>query len=402
MRVGIVCYASVGGSGIIATELGKTLAARGHDVHILSSDTPFRLGGYQPGLTFHRVETPAYPLFREPQYLLSLANKIVQVARHEHLDIVHAHYAVPHATAAYLARQILAATRHGDGGDGGHIIDVPSVITTLHGTDITLLGSDRSYTETVAFCIDQSDGVTAVSESLRADTCRELAVTSDIRVIPNFLNCAVHHRVEASSVRERLIGDKTAKIAIHVSNFRPVKRVTAVIEIFERICRQVSTHLLMVGDGPDLDAASRLATELGLADRVHFLGEQDQVLPLLSIADVFLLPSSQESFGLAALEAMACEVPVVASNVGGLPEVIDHGINGFLHPQGDLDGMARSAVALLTDPALHRRVAAAAHDKVRKKFCEEKIVPLYEAFYEEVLAGRGGKTGRAPNPPVLP
>ena len=385
MRVGIVCYASVGGSGIIATELGKTLAARGHDVHILSSDTPFRLGGYQPGLTFHRVETPAYPLFREPQYLLSLANKIVQVARHEQLDIVHAHYAVPHATAAYLARQILAAT-----GDA----PVPSVITTLHGTDITLLGSDRSYTETVAFCIDQSDGVTAVSESLRADTCRELAVTSDIRVIPNFLNCAVHHRVEASSVRERLIGDKAAKIAIHVSNFRPVKRVTAVVEIFERICREVPTHLLMVGDGPDLDAASRLASERGLEDRVHFLGEQDQVLPLLSIADVFLLPSAQESFGLAALEAMACEVPVVASIVGGLPEVIDHGRNGFLHPPGDLDGMARSAVALLTDPALHRRVAAAAHEKVSHRFCEEKIVPLYEAFYEEVLAGRAGKAGK--------
>jgi N-acetyl-alpha-D-glucosaminyl L-malate synthase BshA len=379
MRVGIVCYASVGGSGIIATELGKTLAARGHDVHILSSDTPFRLGGYQPGLTFHRVETPAYPLFREPQYLLSLANKIVQVARHEHLDIVHAHYAVPHATAAYLARQILAATGHGP---------VPSIITTLHGTDITLLGSDRSYSETVAFSIDQSDGVTAVSESLRAATCRELAVRSDIRVIPNFLNCGVHHRVEASSVRERLIGDKAARIAIHVSNFRPVKRVNAVVEVFERMCREVPAHLLMVGDGPELDAASRLAGERGLKDRVHFLGEQDQVLPLLSIADVFLLPSAQESFGLAALEAMACEVPVVASNVGGLPEVIDHGRNGFLHPLEDLDGMARSAVALLTDPVLHRQIAAAAHEKVRTTFCEEKIVPLYEGFYEEVLAGR--------------
>jgi N-acetyl-alpha-D-glucosaminyl L-malate synthase BshA len=392
MRVGIVCYASVGGSGIIATELGKTLAARGHDVHILSSDTPFRLGGYQPGLTFHRVETPAYPLFREPQYLLSLANKIVQVARHEHLDIVHAHYAVPHATAAYLARQILAATGCGPAADGIH---VPSVITTLHGTDITLLGSDRSYSETVAFCIEQSDGVTAVSESLRADTCRELAVTTDIRVIPNFLNCAVHHRVEASAIRARLIGDNATKIAIHVSNFRPVKRVNAVIEIFERICREVSTHLLMVGDGPELDRASRLASERGLEGRVHFLGEQDQVLPLLSIADVFLLPSAQESFGLAALEAMACEVPVVASNVGGLPEVIDHGRNGFLHPLADFDGMARSAVALLTDSVLHRQIAAAALAKVSTSFCEEKIVPLYEGFYEEVLAGRGERAERA-------
>jgi N-acetyl-alpha-D-glucosaminyl L-malate synthase BshA len=388
MRIGIVCYASIGGSGIIATELGKTLAARGHDVHILSSDTPFRLGGYQPGLTFHRVETPAYPLFREPQYLLSLANKIVQVARHEQLDIVHAHYAIPHATAAYLARQILAATVHGR---------VPAVITTLHGTDITLLGSDRSYSETVAFCIEQSDGVTAVSESLKSDTCRELAVRRDIRVIPNFLNCSVHHRVEASAVRARLIGNKRAKVAIHVSNFRPVKRVSAVVEVFDRILRSVSAHLLMVGDGPELDGASRLAHELGLDDRVHFLGEQDQVRQLLSIADVFLLPSAQESFGLAALEAMACEVPVVASNVGGLPEVIDEGLTGFLHPPDDLDGMARSAVTLLTDPRVHREVAAAAHEKVRTQFCEEKIVPLYEAYYEEILAGQGEAAGKAGN-----
>jgi N-acetyl-alpha-D-glucosaminyl L-malate synthase BshA len=389
MRIGIACYASVGGSGIIATELGKTLAARGHDVHILSSDTPFRLGGYQAGLTFHRVETPAYPLFREPQYLLSLANKIVQVARHEQLDIVHAHYAVPHATAAYLARQILASTSHRSAPE------VPSIITTLHGTDITLLGSDRSYSETVAFCIDQSDGVTAVSESLKADTCRELAVKADIRVIPNFLNCAVHHRVDASSVRSRLIGSDASKVAIHVSNFRPVKRVTAVIEVFERICRTVPAHLLMVGDGPEVDNATNLAQQLGLEDRVHFLGEQDQVLPLLSIADVFLLPSSQESFGLAALEAMACEVPVVASNVGGLPEVIDHGGTGFLHPLDDLEGMAASAVRLMTDAGLHRRIAAAAAETVRNRFCEEKIVPLYESYYAEIRAGRAEQARRA-------
>jgi N-acetyl-alpha-D-glucosaminyl L-malate synthase BshA len=380
MRIGIVCYASVGGSGIIATELGKSLAERGHDVHLLSSDTPFRLSEYQPGLTFHRVETPSYPLFREPQYLLSLANKIVQVSRHEELDIVHAHYAVPHATAAYLARQILSA-------HAGH---VPSIITTLHGTDITLLGSDRSYSETVAFCIEQSDGVTAVSDSLKADTYRELAVTRDIRVIPNFLNCSVHHRVETGTVRERLTGDPSAKIVIHVSNFRPVKRVTAVIDIFNRIRRQVPAHLLMVGDGPDFDAAARLARELEMEDRVHFLGEQDQVLPLLSISDVFLLPSAQESFGLAALEAMACEVPVVASRVGGLPEVIDDGRNGFLHALDDLDGMARSAVSVLTDGDLRARLGAAAKQTVKSKFCHEKIVPIYEAYYQEIRAkGRG-------------
>ena len=377
MRIGIVCYASVGGSGIIATELGKTLASRGHEVHILSSDTPFRLSDFQPGLTFHRVETPSYPLFREPQYLLSLANKIVQVARNEQLDIIHAHYAVPHATAAYLARQILLATPPGP---------VPKVITTLHGTDITLLGSDRSYSETVAFCIQQSDGVTAVSESLKADTYRELAISKDICVIPNFLDCTVHHRISAEPLRERVVGDLAAKVVIHVSNFRPVKRVTAAVDVFARVCREVPAHLLMVGDGPDLDKASRLARSLGLEERVHFLGEQDQVRSLLSISDTFLLPSSQESFGLAALEAMACEVPVVASRVGGLPEVIQHGENGFLYPPDDLDGMAASTIALLTDAALHARIAETARRTVRTKFCDQKIVPLYEKYYEDVLA----------------
>ena len=377
MRIGIVCYASVGGSGIIATELGKMLAARGHDVHILSSDTPFRLGEYQPGLTFHRVETPSYPLFREPQYLLSLATKIVQVARNERLDVVHAHYAVPHATAAYLARQILAST------DSSRL---PVVITTLHGTNITLLGNDRSYSETVAFSIEQSDGVTAVSESLKADTIRELAPKKDIRVIPNFLDCAAHRRVDAGPVRDRLIGDPAAKVLIHVSNFRPVKRVTAVVKVFERVCRQAPAHLLMVGGGPDLDKATRLVGELGLADRVHFLGEQDQVLPLLSIYDVFLLPSAQESFGLAALEAMACKVPVVASRVGGLPEVIEHGRDGFLYAPDDLEGMAQSAVALLTDRGLNQRIGDAARQTVKAKFCGENIVPRYEAYYEETLA----------------
>lgn len=377
MRIGIVCYASVGGSGIIATELGKTLAARGHDVHLISHDTPFRLRDFQPGLTFHRVETPSYPLFRQPQYLLSLANKMVQVARSERLDVLHVHYAIPHATAAYLARQILLATPSGR---------VPSVITTLHGTDITLLGNDPSYSETVRFSIDQSDGVTAVSESLKADTYRELTMSKDIRVIPNFLDCSVHRRVEAHPLRERLVPDPGAKIAIHVSNFRPVKRVTAVVEIFARVCSAVPAHLLMVGDGPDLGAATRLVRDLKLEDRVHFLGEQDQVPSLLSAADVFLLPSTQESFGLAALEAMACEVPVVASRVGGLPEVIDHGVTGFLHPLDDVDGMAASAVALLTDADLHSRVAAAALKTVHVKFCAEKIVPVYERYYEEVLA----------------
>ena len=279
------------------------MAARGHDVHP-EQRYAFRLGGFQAGLTFHRVETPPIRV-REP-HLLSLANKIVQVARHEQLDIVYAHYAVPHATAAYLARQILAATGH---------CRVPATITTLHGTDITLLGSDRSYSETVAFCIEQSDGVTAVSESLKADTCRELAVTTKIRVIPNFLNCAALHRIEAAGVRKRLVGDPSARIAIHVSNFRPVKRTPAVVEVFERICRKTNAHLLMVGDGPDLDAASRLTRERGL-EAGAFSGRAGSGRAV--VVHFRRLPPAvgAESFGLAALEAMACGVPVVASTSG--------------------------------------------------------------------------------------
>jgi N-acetyl-alpha-D-glucosaminyl L-malate synthase BshA len=376
MNVGVVCYASIGGSGIIATELGKALAARGHRVHILSSDTPVRLGDYQPRLTFHRVETPSYPLFREPQYVLSLANKIVQVSRAERLDIVHAHYAIPHAAAAYLARQVLASMSG---------VTVPRVITTLHGTDITLLGSDRSYSEIVAFGIEQSDGVTTVSESLKNDTYRELGCTCDIRVIPNFIDCDTNTRRAPPDLRASL-APRNETLVIHVSNFRPVKRVTAAVDVFARVRQQRPARLLMVGDGPDLGEASRLAHTLGVADDVLFLGEQDHVVPLLSVADVFLLPSAQESFGLAALEAMACEVPVVASRVGGLPEVIEDGVTGYLHPPEDLDGMARSIVQLATDAPLRHRIAVAAALAARERYCDSKIVPEYEAYYREVVA----------------
>jgi N-acetyl-alpha-D-glucosaminyl L-malate synthase BshA len=376
MNVGIVCYASVGGSGIIATELGKRLASRGHRVHVLSSDMPARLGDYQPGLSFHRVEAPMYPLFREPHYLLSLANKIVHVSRDERLDIVHAHYAIPHATAGYLARQILAQTCDGE---------VPRVVTTLHGTDITLLGNDRSYSEIVRFSIQESDGVTTVSESLKADTYRELGVSCDIRVIPNFLDCSAYRRRDVSPLRAKL-APENQRILIHVSNFRPVKRAAAVVEIFARIRRDMPARLLMVGDGPDLAEATRLSRALGVGDDVEFLGEQDQVVPLLSAADVFLLPSVQESFGLAALEAMACGVPIVASRIGGLPEVVEDGVAGFLHPPHDLAAMATSTFRLLTDEPLHARMSQAASDSARARFCDDRIVPLYEAFYEEILA----------------
>jgi N-acetyl-alpha-D-glucosaminyl L-malate synthase BshA len=375
VNIGIVCYASVGGSGIVATELAKSLAERGHEVHLLSTEPPFRYSEYQPGLSFHRVHTPAYPLFREPQYVLSLASSIVHVARECALDVIHAHYAVPHATAAYLARQILESTNGGA---------VPRVVTTLHGTDITLVGSDRSYSETVAFSIEQSDGVTAVSQSLRADTYRALKVKRDIRVIPNFLDCHRYRRRPWPEVRARYCREDE-KVVVHMSNFRPVKRVEAVVEVFARIASRVRARLLLVGDGPDLVKARDRARSLEIEDRVEVLGEQDQVVPLLSVSDLFLLPSMQESFGLAALEAMACEVPVVASRVGGLSEVIEHGRTGFLHDLEDLDGMADSGVALLTSPELHAAIAAQGRRLVAEKFCADLIVPRYETFYTELV-----------------
>ena len=377
MNVGIVCYASIGGSGIVATELAKGLARRGHEVRLISSEPPVRLRDFQAGLAFRAVRTPGYPLFREPQYLLTLANKIVEVCREGRLDIIHAHYAVPHATAAYLARQILSAS------GGGH---VPRVITTLHGTDVTLIGSDASYLETVAFSIDQSDGVTAVSGSLRDDTYRQLPVRARIEVIPNFLDCQDHRRVADAGLAARYRGGATdTKLVIHVSNFRPVKRAGVVIELFRRIRERVPARLLLVGDGPDLSTACRRARDLGLAGDVEPLGEQELVVPLLSIADLCLLPSAQESFGVAALEAMACEVPVVASRVGGLPEVIADGESGFLRDPDDLDGMAACAVELLTDAAMHRRIAAGGWRTVHERFCSEEVVPRYEAFYKAVL-----------------
>ena len=362
----------------MATELGKALALRGHQAHFISTETPFRLGDFQEGLFFHQVATPTYPLFREPQYILSLANRIVQVAREFSLDIIHAHYAVPHATAAFLSRQVLASAAAGV---------TPRVVTTLHGTDITLIGNDPSYSQIVAFSIEQSDSVTAVSSSLRASTYAELGITREIAVIPNFLDCAVHRRRERPDLRKHFTGgDEDARIVVHVSNFRPVKRVEAVIDIFDRIRQQVPARLLLVGDGPDLAAAQRLSRERGISGLVHAVGAQEEVVPLLSIADVFLLPSALESFGLAALEAMACEVPVIASRVGGLPEVIEHGISGFLYPLGAEDEMAASAVALLKDPARHREVAQAACRRVRAEFCVERVVPMYEACYRKLLS----------------
>ena len=378
MNVGIACYASVGGSGVVAAELARCLAHRGHRTHVISSDTPFRLLESDADVRFHRVETPGYPLFREPQYLLALANRLVQVARTHRLDIIHAHYAIPHAAAAYLARQILVS------GPGAAKAG-PRTITTLHGTDVTILGSDASYRETVAFCIDQSDAVTAVSASLRADTKRAMAVTRDITVIPNFVDVEVYRRTPDPALRARFCR-ADERLVIHVSNLRPVKQIDAVVKVFAQIRARLSARLLIVGEGPDLGRAQQLIDELGIGAHVELIGEAQDVVGLLSVSDLFLLPSLQESFGLSALEAMACGVPVVASNVGGLPEVVDDGVTGFLHPPDAVTPMAESAIRILSNVALHARMAEDGARLAMERFSADRIVPQYEALYERTLS----------------
>lgn len=375
MNIGIVCYASVGGSGVVASELARCLANRGHHTHVISSDTPFRLREPEPTIRFHRVETPGYPLFREPQYLLALANRLVQVARAHQLDIIHAHYAIPHAAAAYLARQILASS-----GD----CPVPRTITTLHGTDVTILGSDPSYRETVAFCIDQSDGVTAVSASLRDDTKREMPVKSEIAVIPNFLDCEFHRREPDPKLR-MVLAPEDEKLVVHISNLRPVKQVDAVVRVFARIRQQVAARLVIVGEGPERGKATQLVRALDLQPHVEMIGEAQDIVGVLSVADLFLLPSLQESFGLSALEAMACGVPVVASKIGGLPEVVEDGVTGCLHPPDAIEEMAACAVKILSDGALHARLAAAGVRVAREKFSADRVVPLYETLYRDTM-----------------
>jgi N-acetyl-alpha-D-glucosaminyl L-malate synthase BshA len=377
MNVGIVCYASIGGSGVVATELAHALAGRGHEVHLISSDLPFRWRSGVPGLSFERVDTPTYPVFRQPQYLLALTNTIVRLAHRRPLDIVHAHYAVPHATAAYLADEILRS-------DMG--VQAPRTVTTLHGTDITLIGSDPSYKQVVAFSIERSQGVTAVSDSLRRETIRSLGLRQDVRVIPNFLDCSAYRRRPEPALREHLCPHAQGEaLVLHVSNFRPVKRVGMVLEVFRRVRERVPARLVLIGDGPDRADLEQRVVDQNLSDAVQFVGEQPDVVPWLSAADLFLLPSSQESFGMAALEAMACEVPVVASRIGGLPEVIEDGVTGFLRDLDDVEGMVDRAVAVLQDRVLRDRIGQAAAEHVRTRFCEDLIVPQYEAFYEEVL-----------------
>jgi L-malate glycosyltransferase len=374
MRVGITCYPTYGGSGAVATELGLALARRGHEVHFITYDSPFRLRGYAERVYFHQVETRMgrYPLFDHYPYTLALASKQHEVALREDLELLHVHYAIPHATTAYLAREMLRGTR-----------DL-KVITTLHGTDITLVGQESSFYAITRFSIERSDAVTAVSAFLQDETYRAFGcVECDVRVIPNFVNLEEYR--PAPEPRRAGLAPPDHKVITHVSNFREVKRVKDVVRVFARIQRAMPATLLMIGDGPERPEAEKEAGELGVTEDVRFLGRLDQVATLLQASDLFVLPSQTESFGLAALEAMACGAPVVASRAGGLPEVIDDGVNGILEPVGSVEAMGRRAVELLREPARHAAMRAAAVEKART-FSAERIVPQYEALYEEVRA----------------
>ena len=376
MRIGITCYPTYGGSGVVATELGLELAQRGHQIHFISYSQPIRLTGPQPNIHYHEVEVSRYPLFDYPPYDLALATRMAEVADLYDLDLLHVHYAIPHSVSAMLARQMLAAKRRPK--------RLPFV-TTLHGTDITLVGLDRSYLPITRFSIEQSDGVTAISEYLRERTLREFDISNHIQVIYNFVNCDLYCRdKEAPQRRAEFAGDNE-RVLVHLSNFRPVKRLTDVIEIFDRVRKQIPSKLLLIGDGPDRSQAEWLTVQKGIHEQVIFLGKQDRVNEKLAMADVMLLPSQLESFGLAALEAMACQVVPIATRVGGIPEVIEHGTSGFLADVGDVETMARYAIDLLSDESKLRDMGKASRAAAQSKFCTSRIIPQYEDFYRRVL-----------------
>jgi N-acetyl-alpha-D-glucosaminyl L-malate synthase BshA len=373
MKIGIVCYPTFGGSGVVATELGKALADNGHQVHFITYNQPARLDFFSENLFYHEVSVSKYPLFDYPPYELALASRMVDVVRFEKLDILHVHYAIPHASAAFMAKQILQT----------YGIYIP-VVTTLHGTDITLVGKDRTYKPVVTFSINMSDGVTAVSENLRKDTYEFFEIENDIKVIPNFIDL---HRfnLQAKDHFKRAIAPEGEKILIHTSNFRKVKRTEDVVRIFAKILEKIPSKLLMVGDGGERSDCEQLCRDLGVGDDVRFLGKQDAIEEILSVSDLFLMPSQSESFGLAALEAMACKVPVVSSNAGGLPELNIDGVTGFLKDIGDVQGMADSSIYILEDEA---RLATFKENALAraKEFDLAKILPIYENYYIEVIS----------------
>lgn len=371
LNIGITCYPTFGGSGVMATALGMELARLGHHVHIISYAPPVRMAFFHPNLHFHKVEVTDYPLFEYPPYSLSLASRMVEVACSEHLDIFHVHYAIPHAVSAYLAQEMHEEYR------------IP-VVTTLHGTDITLVGNDPSFMPITRFILQKSDVVTAVSQYLKRETLKVFKVDRSIEIIPNFVRTDLFECAKESMRRDSIAPDDVA-ILMHVSNFRPVKRIGDVIEIFSIVRRKRPAKLLMVGDGPERPPAERRVRQLGLLDDVYFLGMQQDVTEILGVPDLLLLPSEMESFGLTALEATATCTPVICSNVGGLPEVIVDGETGFLLPVGDVDGMAEKALQLLADHELHCRVAEAGRQRALSFFSAQRIVEMYLRVYESVL-----------------
>jgi L-malate glycosyltransferase len=379
MRIGITCYPTYGGSGVVATELGIELAALGHEVHFISYSQPFRLSGRDEGIFYHEVPVSNYPLFEFPPYDLALASRMAEVAEYYNLDLLHVHYAIPHSVSALLARQMLATK-------GRRL----PFVTTLHGTDITLVGLDRSYLPITRHAIEESDGVTSISNYLREETIKSFNITRPIETITNFVNCDVYTPIVDENEREaacrrRHLAAPDEPILIHLSNFRPVKRVTDVVKIFACVTRERPAQLVLIGDGPDRSAAEFLAHDLKIQARVHFLGKQDRVNELLALADLLLMPSELESFGLAALEAMACKVPSIATRVGGVPELIDDGVTGLLFPAGDVDAMASGALSLLNDPTRLKAMRDAARQAAQKRFCATLVVPKYVRFYEQVL-----------------
>ncbi len=372
MKIGIVCYPTFGGSGVVATELGKALAKKGHEVHFITYSQPTRLDFLNENLFYHEVEFHSYPLFEYPPYELALASKMVSVVKNEKLDLLHVHYAIPHASAAYMAKQILKT----------HGIYIP-VITTLHGTDITLVGKDASYEPVVTFSINESDGVTSVSEDLKRETYHSFKITRDIEVIPNFIDLEKFKKQKKDHFKKAICPQGEALI-VHTSNFRKVKRVGDVIKVFNNIHKEIPSKLLLIGDGPERSMAETMTRDLSISDAVRFLGKQEAVEEVLSVADLFLMPSEKESFGLAALEAMACEVPVISTNTGGLPELQLQGVTGFMSNVGDTEDMTRSALFVLDKNNLPKfKESALAR---AKEFDITNILPLYERYYEKILA----------------
>jgi L-malate glycosyltransferase len=377
MKIGITCYPTYGGSGVVATELGLELAQRGHEIHFISYAQPIRLRGEEPNIHYHEVEVSRYPLFDYPPYDLALATRMAEVAQLYDLDLLHVHYAIPHSVSALLARQMLA-----DGPRGRRL----PFVTTLHGTDITLVGLDRSYLPITRYSIQQSDGVTAISNYLKDRTQRVFDVKNSIEVIYNSVNCDVYRRnLETYAQVRAEYAPNGEKVLVHLSNFRPVKRLTDVIEIFDRVHKKMPSKLLLIGDGPDRSVAEWLAVQKGIHADVLFLGKQDQIEEKLAIADIMLIPSELESFGLAALEAMACEVVPISTRAGGVPEVIDHGKSGYLADVGDVETMARYAIELLSDEQRLKEMGKVARAAAIERFGSAKIVKQYEDFYRRVL-----------------